>query len=213
MGTSVEECVGGRRKVLVGILKRKGYPLAEVMTPDGTTRFGFVGFVPDEKAPFRKIDWSVDQIRMSVIFQNPSAKKGEDSKIRIPKSLGLRYSNLNSLNGVLKDYIDKNYEPFNMYVNEFQVRRFGSQSDEHIDNRGIKWIKSAGEMKITAIDEKGVFASAGTILGIASIIRTRNNASFTWWETTLPALPRNEFISTASAHIVRIAAKPTAVQV
>jgi len=205
MGGDLDEVIQQSQEVVVGILKRANYPLCEIMTPDAKQRFGFVGYIPEEANPFRKIDWAKDQIRMSVIFRNPSAKRGEDNKIRIPRELGLRYSNLNSLNGVVKAYVDEHYTPFNQFVNEYQVKRFRDAHGEHVDADGIRWVKRGGDTTLSAIDEKGVFGKAGTLLGIGKIIRTKNNASFTWWESGNPELPRNAFITAATDNIIRCA--------
>jgi len=205
MGGELDEVIKNRREVTVGILKRKGYPLCEIMTPDAKVRFGFVGYIPDEEDPFREIDWTKDQIRMSVVFKDPAAKRGEDNRLRIPHELGLRYSNLNSLNGLIKLLIWEHYKPYNKFVNEFQARRFSSAHGETTDENGIRWIKRNNEMVVTAIDEKGVFGNIGTVLGVGKIIKTKNNASFTWWETNDPTLPRNSLIKAATENIIKIA--------
>jgi len=205
MGSDLDKVIVTHQEVTIGILKREGYPLAEIMTPDAKVRFGFIGYIPDEADPFRKINWSKDQIRMSVIFRNPSAKKGEDPKIRIPRELGLRYSNLNILNQVVKEYVDLNYKPYNKFVNEMQVRRFRDAHGEYTDNDGIRWVKRNGDPQLTAFDDKGIFGKPGTLLGHGKIIRTKNNASFTWWETSNPELPRNALITAATENIIRMA--------
>jgi ribosomal protein S25 len=207
MGGELVDVIQKHREVVVGVLKRKDYPLCEVMTADAKQRFGFVGYVADENNPFRKIDWSRDQIRMSVIFRNPSAKKGEDNKIRIPRELGLRYSNLNQLNDVVQKWIDDHYEPFNCFVNEYQARRFLDAHSEFVDGDGIMWVKRGGQTVVTAVDKPGVFGKPGTVLGIGKIIRTKNNASFTWWESNIAELPRNKFITAATENIIRCASE------
>jgi hypothetical protein len=60
---------------------------------------------------------------------------------------------------------------------------------------------------VTAVDKPGVFGKPGTVLGIGKIIRTKNNASFTWWESNIAELPRNKFITAATENIIRCASE------
>ena len=217
MGSPLDQLVAKVKPVPITLLKLAGNKFGEIFTLNAHKRMAYFGYTSTRETPYAEIIWGKDKPNLNIIFSEPK-KVGEDAKIKLPRKLGLRYSNLNPVRKIVEDWIRKNYHPSNRRVNELQRIRFEQSKCDFVQD-GIRWIKSNNKPDIQAIDEEGKLTGIkGTVLGSGKILRTggtdRNSTEdsslFTWFTESpgLSNIPKNPMIRACSSIIVKVAEQP-----
>ena len=189
--TANDKELSEKRKVPVIIYKEANNRCGGVFTPDGKTKICNFLFAADRERPFEDINWAKHSPELIMLFQNPN-----NTKIKIPRWLGLRYSNVNSLVSVIMKQLFDTYKPYNNRVNELQYHYFKHNTMDDVVN-GIRWVKD--------YDSDVVHAFKDDIkIGEASIIRPGGNNLFTHWQEQDLSLRRNEMIQEASRVLLSI---------
>jgi hypothetical protein len=217
MGSSVDQLVAKMKPVEITLLKLAGNKFGEIFTINARKRLAYFGYTSTRENPYAEIVWGKDKPSLNIIFSEPK-KVGEEAKIKLPRKLGLRYSNLNPVRKTVENWIRENYQPSNRRVNELQRVRFEQSKCDFVQD-GIRWIKNNNKPEIQAIDEDGtVTGTKGTVIGSGKILRTGgteksstiNSSLFTWFTESpgLTNIPKNPMIRACSNVIVKVAEQP-----